>query len=1108
MIKKFVSYLSGLRFDPKLYDSFQAKYIVNIRFVLLLIFLILGIGITSFLTLPKRLNPAINLTIVQVSTVLPGSGPADVESLVTIPLEDKLLGVSSLDTLTSSSQENFSLILMQFKSGVDKNTARNDVQAAVTAVTTLPSDAQTPTVSVFDFENQPIWTFTLHLKSDTASLMRYADDLKTKIKALPNIDSVALNGFDTQEIQIILNQQKIRQYGVNPASISTVIKNMVRAFPSGPVDTDAETFSLAIDAQAQSVDDIRNISLHVSGQPIKLGDIADIAYRSKPNQEKTFIARNKQSITPGVTFSVFKSSTADIGTTVKSVEKLVNDTIGKSNGNFEIISVMNFGEEINKQFTDILGEFQSTILLVFVNLLLFLGIRSALIACMTIPLTFLLSFTWMGLLGQSVNFVSLFALLLAFVTSIDDTIVTVSAMTAYYRTGRFTPHQTGILVWRDFVVPIWTTTVTTVWAFLPLILTAGIIGEFIKPIPVVVATTMYTSTFIAWFITLPMMIVLLKPQIPKRVKLLAILLSVIAVLVLILVFVPKTVLFVPILLIYFIFLFTTYKIRALLPMSIGYRLSQNKRVLDSLNFMKRLLNTGLINTERLSNKYQDIIMRILSSKNGRKIAIICLVLFAVSSYSLIPLGLVKNEFFPKTNADTVYVNLDLPSGTNMATLENETKLILDDLKDTEETIAVLADTGKQFNTSGNESGNSSSTVMTLILVPQAKRKTNSSVIAGEIREKYANYTKGKISVIELGSGPPAGADVQITLLGDDLGLLDQYADKTIAYLKSQPGLINVDKSIKSGTSKLVFVPDKAKMAANDVTIDNLGFSLRLAASGFTADTVKFGTKEEDIIFYTDKNLLTPEKLGNIYIPTASGSIPLSSLGNIKLTNNPTVITREGGKRSISVAAGILPGYSVSDANKNLGIYADQKLGLPDTYEWKTGGVNEENQKSVASIFRAMGLSFLLIMVTMVIEFNSFRQAGMILSLIPFAVSGVFIIFALTGTPLSFPALIGVLALFGVVVTNAMFIVEKINQNRKEGMDLNQAIADAAQGRLEPIMLTSLTSILGLVPITLANALWRGLGGAIISGLMFSGVIMLIYIPVMYHVLYNYQLKKN
>jgi multidrug efflux pump subunit AcrB len=293
------------------------------------------------------------------------------------------------------------------------------------------------------------------------------------------------------------------------------------------------------------------------------------------------------------------------------------------------------------------------------------------------------------------------------------------------------------------------------------------------------------------------------------------------------------------------------------------------------------------------------------------------------------------------------------------------------------------------------------------------------------------------------------------------------------------------------------------MAENGIGFDNAGLWLRLAASGFTLDKVKFGNAdEEDVTFYSTAGTLHPEEVGTITIPTQTGCIPLSSLGSFRLDTNPTVIYRQSGKRTISVTAGVLPGYSVSDINTSLENYAKNGLDLPGGYTWATGGVNEENTKSVQSILEAMGLSFILIMATMVVEFSSYRQAAMILSLIPFAISGVFIVFGLTGTPLSFPALIGVMALFGIVVTNAMFIVEKINQNRKEGMGTIHAIADAGRSRLEPILLTSITSILGLIPITLSNPLWTGLGGAIVSGLMFSGGIMLIYIPVVYYTIYK------
>lgn len=1102
MKRKYRSYLSKLKFDPKLSNTIHARYISNIRIVLLLIFTILAVGITSLFVVPRRLDPEIKLTIVSVTTLLPGAGPSDIESLITIPLENKLNGVKGLDTMTSLSQDNVSIITMQFIGGVDKDKARNDIQSSVAEVTGLPIDAKTPKIEAFDFENQPIWQFTVTSKSDTASLMRFSDTLKEEIKRLPQVDHVDLNGFEEQEIQVIVNQEKIKNYGINPMQVSTAIKTITQSYPAGRIDTGSSSFTLAIDTHAVTIEDIRNMHINVSGNVLKLGDIAEVFEKSKIGGLKSFYADPNSPVSPAITFSVFKSSSSDIDKAILAVEKKVNGIISKSGGLYHISTITNTGEDLNKQFTDLLGEFQSTLILVFINLLLFLGIRQALIASMTIPLTFLMAFGWMGILGQTINFVSLFALLLAFGTSIDDTIVTVSAMTTYYRTGKFTPYETGILVWRDFIVPIWTTTVTTVWAFLPLILSTGIIGEFIKPIPVVVATTMYTSTAVTWFITLPMMIVLLNPNLPKRVKLLLKIGGIILSFIFLFIFTGKNIILFPIILTYVILLLVTFKTKETLFKKLSYFVRKNKPAGKSISFFKNILTHGVINTDRLSKKYQHIIIRIISSKRGRMVAIVSLISFALSAYLLIPLGLVKNEFFPKANTDTLYVTLEMSSGTNLYRLNSETEILLNELKTTRETKGVVAQVGRSIGGGFGPAGSPNSSLITLMLIPKEKRKTGSSDIALELRKKYTGYTRGKVTVKEISGGPPAGSDIQIKLLGDDLNTLDGFADKISDYLSNQAGVINIDKSVKAGTSKLAFVPDRIKLAQNGLTIDSLGFWLRTSASGFTLNSVRFNNKDEDVVFYVEDKIPSPETLGQISIPSPNGPIPLLSLGLVELKTNPTIITREGGKRTISVSAGVLKGYSVSETNKKLEQYAATNLSLPDGYEWKTGGVNEENQKSVNSIFRAMGLSFILIMATMVIEFQSYRQAAIILALIPFAVSGVFVIFGLTGTPLSFPALIGVMALFGVVVTNAMFIVEKINQNRKGGMKLKEAIGDAAQGRLEPIMLTSLTSILGLIPITLANPLWRGLGGAIIAGLLFSGLIMLLFIPVTYYLIYR------
>jgi multidrug efflux pump subunit AcrB len=213
-----------------------------------------------------------------------------------------------------------------------------------------------------------------------------------------------------------------------------------------------------------------------------------------------------------------------------------------------------------------------------------------------------------------------------------------------------------------------------------------------------------------------------------------------------------------------------------------------------------------------------------------------------------------------------------------------------------------------------------------------------------------------------------------------------------------------------------------------------------------------------------------------------------------------VITREDGKRTISVTASVTEGGNTGQIGQRLEQWADNELGLDPGYTWETGGVNEENQESLNSIFQAMALSAVLILLTLVIQLGSFRKSIIVMLVIPLAVSGVLILFALLsplGLTLSFPAMIGMLALFGIVVNNSILIVEKINQNIAAGFDLKESIADACASRLEPIALTTMTTIIGLLPITLSDALWRDLGGAIICGLTFSGILMLFFIPTVY-----------
>lgn len=1097
------TYLKKLKFDKKLENSLIARYLTRLRLVVLILISIIFLGIASYLNLPRNLFPEIKIPLVIVTAVLPGAGPNDIESLVTLPIEDAVRNVQNIQTVQSTSQDSVSITQIQFNTGVDPDKARSDIQSAVDGITDFPADVQRPQVQKLDFENQPVWTFNLVGKGDSASLFRFAQNLKTDLGNVPNVNSVVISGNEEQEVQILIKPEDVSAYNINPLQLTNQIKTSLKSLPAGSVLTDNSTFSLTIDPAIVGVDDFRNLKINLNGSMVNLSDIAIITERSKPDQAASYVITKNSRASRAVTFDIFKVSGARIEDTVTAVKKEVNNQLAHYNGQFSVYSINDSGDSISKLFGRLQHDFLNTILLVTLILFIFLGIRQALVSSFTAPIVFFITFLVMSILGISLSFISIFSLLLALGLLVDDTIVIISAATAYQRTGKFTPLQTGLLVWRDFLIPVLTTTTTTVFAFLPILISSGIIGEVIKPVPIVVSTTLIASIFTALFITFPAILFLLKPRIPRRVASFSVMLFFILIIVFFLILIPKDNLTLFTLLAFLVFLYIFYQTRFLLIERLNdfprvKRLSRNWSIR-----LKKFADSGIISFGVISALYKRLITKVLESGSARKKVVLMVVIFSFFSFLLLPLGLVKNEFFPKTDQNVLYVTDELPPGTNLKSTNDEAISILNQLKDTPWSEFVTANVGKSFGSFGPSGGGDNNILFSINLPDPEKRNMASFDIADSVRAKFANYLKGKLLVQEVSGGPPVGADVQIKIFGNDLSVLDNYANKIENYLLKQPGYANVDKSIKAGTSKIVFVPDKGKLAQFNMTPDQAGFWLRLYASGFTADKIKLtdGADKEDINIRLNSYSQFAENISSINIPTPFGNIPITELGSLKLEPNPTLITREDNNRTISVTASVKKGYSVPEQNAKLGKFADS-MNLTSGYSWKTGGANEENQKSVNSILEAMLISFLLIIVTMVVQFNSFRRAFIVMLVIPLSVAGVFIIFGLFQIPLTFPALIGVLALFGIVVKNSILIVDKILANRKAGLNFIESIADGSASRLEAIALTSLCAIFGLIPITLSDALWRGLGGAIIAGLTFSGTIMLLFIPVVYY--YSYE----
>lgn len=1101
MKKRITSYLDQLQFDEKLSNMKITSYLTNIRLVMLLIIGIVLFGLFSFFTLQRRLNPEVQISIVSVITTYPGAGPTEVEKSVTEPLESKLLNAKNLSNLSSSSRENVSVITAEFNSSVAVDDARDEVQKLVSQVNDLPENSMDPLIRELDFEDVPVWQFVLTTDKSRATLEEAAHVVQTELENQSQIDRVVISGLETKEIQVVLDDAKVLEYGISPIQLLNLISANASSFPAGKVETSTNSYAFSLESGITDIDSIRNLPLNIRGTQVVLGDIADISYKSATNQARSYISTNDFENQTAVTISVYKTSSADITKSQQKAAEVTNETLAQFNGVIELVDIENVADQISEQFSDLYSNFASTIFLVFATLFIFLGLRQATIASISIPLTFLISFSVMGISGQTLNFLTLFSLLLGLGLLVDDAIVVISSATTYFKTGRFTPKEVGLLVWRDYLVPIWTTTITTVWAFVPLLLSSGIIGEFIKPIPIVVSTTLLASTTVAVLITLPLMMLLLQLKVPKRVTVFAkVIVALIAVIVL-LNLTKGQPLALAIYALFGLFVLMIFRWKQQLTKPITTKL-KSKTVAKNVSLFKRIADSGFINIEPISAKYKTVLAKILNSKKLKKQVVIAVSIVAVFSYALLPLGFIQNEFFPKVDAELVFVTLELPSGSNLQQTETKTLEIAKELHEIQEVEITNIQIG-QANRSqtGSSTDGDNLSAISLRLVPESDRNRSSDEISDQARALIAAHHI-ESSVYTDSGGPPAGSDVTVKIIGDDLSQLQTIANKIDLELHNTDGVFNIERSVKQGNSKIVFTPNLAKLSEHGMTNQELGLWMRTAVSGFDLYEADFEQYSEqvDVKLYLFNKTVAPEQIANIPVLTMNGAVPITELGELQLKPAPSIITRENGKRTLTVTASVRPGFNSGKINQDILAYA-QSLELPRGYSFDTGGANEENIKSVQSIMQAMLLSVVLILATMVIQLGSFRQAVIVILVIPLAISGVFILFALTGTPLSFPALIGVLALFGIVVNNSIMVVDKINQNVAIGMQQKDAIADATASRVEPIFFSSLTTIIGLIPITLSDPIWQGLGGAIIAGLLFSGLIMLLFIPVVYDYFY-------
>ncbi len=1112
-------YLERLEFKPELRTTWLNFFVTNFRVVVLLILMITAWGLYSFFNLPRESSPEIKIPIAIVTTVYPGASPSDVEQFVTKKIETELSGLKGLNKLTSNSYNSISAITVEFNANADIESSiqllRNSVDKAKPNIST---DAKDPIVSEISLDDMPVWSISITGPYDAFTLRKYAEDIQTELEKIPGVRQVDISGGDEKEFEVAYKPDRLLYYGISSSDANNAILAANAAIPAGNFDTGSFVVPIRSDQSLDTVNEIADVPVSHSadGSIVTVKDIASVTEKAV---KKTSYSRLSIAGAPtknAVTLSLVKRQGASVLDTVDTAKATVDKMVKTlPPGITYSIVGQDLAKLVRHDFTQLSDDFLLTVLLVSIILFLIVGLKEAFVAGLAIPMVFFVTFGCLLMLGISLNFLSLFSLILALGLLVDDAIVVVSATKQYLNTGKFTPEEAVLLVLNDFKWVLTTTTLATVWAFLPLLFATGIIGQYLKSIPITVSITLVASLLIALMINHPLAAVLERIRLTRR--FFFIIEAVLMVITAVLLYMGGVI---PVILGIILIGIEAYliwwyekggkpKLAANVALmeaewesddKIKAKLRQQGSR-DHENLAGRLMH-GIINFHRFLPIYEDSFRHYILDKKRRRWVLSGVVALFILSVALVPLGFVKSVFFPVQDSDYVFIDMRTPVGTNLTETDSRVKAVEEKLlayKDIDNFSTIIGSASPNSGSFGAGAGSGSNLAsISIILKDAGVRSMKSYDFADKLRDDLAGTPGMDVNVSTLAGGPPSGAAFEAHIAGDSLDALGGVVRDLKPILSSIPGVVNVSVSQKESVPEYTFTLDPSAMEQNSLNAAIVGSTLRTAVSGVELTKIVEGDKEIQLMATFDaRSIPDLAAIQNLQILNARKQpVYLKDVAKIELKPAVDVITRIDQKRTIILSGGAdasTNGQAIlAEFQKRIASYT-----LPAGYSITYGGENEQNAESVASVLRAMIIALVLIVATLIIQFNSFRKALIVLVPIPLALIGVFIGMAVFDVPLSFPGLIGILALFGIVVKNAIILVDKINLNIKSGIKFEDAIADAGKSRLEAIFITSICTIIGILPVTLSNELWRSLGGAVIFGLTLSSFLTLYIVPAVF-----------
>jgi HAE1 family hydrophobic/amphiphilic exporter-1 len=996
---------------------------------------ILALVVLGLFALPRLavdLYPEMELPIAAIITSYEGAAPAEVEKMVTKPIESAVATVSNVNEIRSYSQFGNSMVLVIFNWGTDVDAAVNDMRDKVDLIKgMLPDDAGTPMSLKMDPNTMPIIMFSVE-GPDLVRLKTVAEDtIKPRLERIEGVASVSVTGGKEREIRVILDPAKMVTYGLSTAQVMQSIAGDNIAGSAGTIDIGSNELSIRVLGEYNKPDDLKNIRINLAtGSSIALGDIATIEDSFKKNATISFMDGQ-----PSLGLNIMKASD---GNTVQVAEKVLREVDDLNKilpADTKIITVMDQSVFINDSISSVTEHGLLGALFAFLILYLFLrNLRSTLVVVIVIPISIIATFAMMYFGNQTINMLSLGGLMLGLGSLVDFSVVVLENIYRYRQNGYgiIDAAKQGSSEVGGAVIAA---AMAQVLVFVPIIFVQGLAGVIFKPLALTVSFSHLAALFAALTLVPMLSSKLLNKVSPPRV-----------------VFDHKT---------------------------------RNPVLL----FGKAM--------QRLNELYGRLLRWALSH---RKIVvggfIIALLL------SIAATGLIGTEFLPETDQGEISVAIKMPSGTNLEQTQKVAQdiegLIRHEVSDIKHIFNVVGSSGI-YSMSGSSSHEAS---LQIQLNPLDERQFTTTETAEQIRGLLARVPGAEITVsaAEMMTGSSA---LEVSVRGDDLTILEQLGDQILNIFEGTEGVRNAKNSLAVGNNELQLIVDRESLARYGLTAGQVLTAVRNSYDGQVISRMRTGENEVDIRLETANNAeATVDSLANLTIVSPTGArVPVSAVARIENNKSPQQIVRYAQSREVRITADIA-GRDLGSINNEINAKLAQ-LKMPEGYLLDMGGQTEDMMESFGSLIMALLLSILLVYMFLVAQFESLFQPFIIMFALPPTFIGVVIGLGLTGHHLSVPALIGAIMLVGIVLNNSIVLVDYVNNLRKRGYELREAILEAGPIRLRPILMTALTTILAILPLAFGvgeGAELRAPMAIVVAfGLAFSTLITLVLVPVVYSI---------